>query len=169
MEAPFKARFRELSTYDMKDILHQRMFETQQHNSHEVHQLLYVWISRCNLTTPNNLTKIQLRNAGERRRNWTLRGLPQGPRLNHHLLLHHHLDHLELQGLLEQEDHSSLNHLLMIIQYRHRKNNQNKQLDQARLRQVNIRHIKLGRRLKPDISLQFHLFLKIQPWMMTLI
>lgn len=40
MEAPLKARFPDLSTYDMKDMLHQCMFETQQHNSHEVHQRL---------------------------------------------------------------------------------------------------------------------------------
>ena len=41
MEAPLKARFRDLSTFDMKDLLRQRMFETDQHKAHEAHQQLY--------------------------------------------------------------------------------------------------------------------------------
>jgi hypothetical protein len=36
MESPLKARFRDLSTFDMKDLLHQRMFETEQHQCYVI-------------------------------------------------------------------------------------------------------------------------------------
>jgi hypothetical protein len=38
MDAPLKARFKDLSTYDMKDLLLQRMFQTDHHKEHEAHQ-----------------------------------------------------------------------------------------------------------------------------------
>ncbi|GJY11882.1 hypothetical protein Tco_0381191, partial [Tanacetum coccineum] len=41
MQAPLRARFRDLSTVDMKDILQQRMFEDNTYKTHEVHNDLY--------------------------------------------------------------------------------------------------------------------------------
>jgi hypothetical protein len=38
IDAPLRARFRDLSTYDMKELLHQRMFETNHQKGHEAHQ-----------------------------------------------------------------------------------------------------------------------------------
>ncbi|GKA74250.1 hypothetical protein Tco_0780552, partial [Tanacetum coccineum] len=41
MQAPLRARFRDLSTVDMKEILQQRMFEDNTYKTHEVHNDLY--------------------------------------------------------------------------------------------------------------------------------
>nr|GEX07910.1 squalene synthase [Tanacetum cinerariifolium] len=41
MQAPLRNRFRDLSEADMKEILHQRMWETESYKSHEDHMLLY--------------------------------------------------------------------------------------------------------------------------------
>ncbi|GKB88903.1 retrovirus-related pol polyprotein from transposon TNT 1-94 [Tanacetum coccineum] len=41
MQAPLRARFRDLSTIDMKEIIQQRMFEDNSYKAHEVHNDLY--------------------------------------------------------------------------------------------------------------------------------
>ncbi|GJU96997.1 hypothetical protein Tco_1326268 [Tanacetum coccineum] len=41
MQAPLRARFRDLPTVDMKEILQQRMFEDNSYKAHEVHNDLY--------------------------------------------------------------------------------------------------------------------------------
>ncbi|GKE16002.1 hypothetical protein Tco_1423579, partial [Tanacetum coccineum] len=41
MQAPFQARFRDLPTVDMKEILQQRMFEDNSYYAHDVHNDLY--------------------------------------------------------------------------------------------------------------------------------
>ncbi|GKE20802.1 hypothetical protein Tco_1432314 [Tanacetum coccineum] len=41
MQAPLRARFRDLTTVDMKEILQQRMFEDNTYKTHEVHNDLY--------------------------------------------------------------------------------------------------------------------------------
>ncbi|GJX51568.1 hypothetical protein Tco_0278413 [Tanacetum coccineum] len=41
MQAPLRARFRDLPTIDMKEILQQRMFEDNSYKAHEVHNDLY--------------------------------------------------------------------------------------------------------------------------------
>ncbi|GKE18661.1 hypothetical protein Tco_1426238 [Tanacetum coccineum] len=41
MQAPLRARFRDLSTVDMKEIIQQRMFEDNTYKTHEVHNDLY--------------------------------------------------------------------------------------------------------------------------------
>lgn len=41
LEAPLRSRFRDLPTSDMKDILHQRMFESKQYKEHAAHTSLY--------------------------------------------------------------------------------------------------------------------------------
>ncbi|GJT63138.1 hypothetical protein Tco_1006671 [Tanacetum coccineum] len=41
MQAPLRARFRDLPTVDMKEILQQRMFEDNTYKTHEVHNDLY--------------------------------------------------------------------------------------------------------------------------------
>ncbi|GJX67525.1 hypothetical protein Tco_0303252, partial [Tanacetum coccineum] len=41
MQAPLRARFRDLSTVDMKEILQQRMFEDDSYNANNVHKDLY--------------------------------------------------------------------------------------------------------------------------------
>ncbi|GJV00370.1 hypothetical protein Tco_1329640 [Tanacetum coccineum] len=46
MQAPLRARFRDLSTVDMKEILQQRMFEDNSYKAHEVHNDLYVALQK---------------------------------------------------------------------------------------------------------------------------
>ncbi|GKF81560.1 hypothetical protein Tco_0240162, partial [Tanacetum coccineum] len=41
MQDPLRARFRDLSTVDMKEILQQRMFKDNTYKTHEVHNDLY--------------------------------------------------------------------------------------------------------------------------------
>nr|GFC86024.1 hypothetical protein [Tanacetum cinerariifolium] len=41
MQAPLRNRFRDLPEADMKEILHQRMWETKSYNSHEDHMQLF--------------------------------------------------------------------------------------------------------------------------------
>ncbi|GKG60390.1 hypothetical protein Tco_0611991, partial [Tanacetum coccineum] len=41
MQAPLRARFRDLPTIDMKEILQQRMFEDNSYQAYDVHNDLY--------------------------------------------------------------------------------------------------------------------------------
>ncbi|GKG05040.1 hypothetical protein Tco_0315427, partial [Tanacetum coccineum] len=41
MQAPLQARFRDLPTVDMKEILQQRMFKENSYQAHDVHNDLY--------------------------------------------------------------------------------------------------------------------------------
>ncbi|GJX37264.1 retrovirus-related pol polyprotein from transposon TNT 1-94 [Tanacetum coccineum] len=52
MQAPLRARFRDLPTVDMKEILQQRMFEDNTYKTHEVHNDLYEALQK---TPPGSL------------------------------------------------------------------------------------------------------------------
>lgn len=77
MEAPLKALFRELSTSDMKDILSQRMFKTNKHKSHEVHQRLYEALDKSIQLDNSELHTKEM--AEEKRMKRKRRNIPKPP------------------------------------------------------------------------------------------
>lgn len=77
MDAPLKARFRDLSTYDMKYLLHKRMFETDHHKGHEAHQQLYESLERS--MKVDNADELEKDLAEERRRKKRKQNIPKPP------------------------------------------------------------------------------------------
>lgn len=77
MDAPLKARFRDLSTFDMKDLLQQRIFQTDHHKEHEAHQQLYESLERS--MKINNEDELEKDLAEERRRKKRKQSIPKPP------------------------------------------------------------------------------------------
>lgn len=77
MDAPLKARFRDLSTYDMKDLLQQRIFETDHHKEHVAHQQLYESLERSMKIDDANELEQNL--AEERIRKKRKQSIPKPP------------------------------------------------------------------------------------------
>ena len=77
MDAPLKARFRDLSTFDMKELLHQRMFETDHHKGYEAHQQLYESLERY--MKVDNADELEKDLVEERRRKRRKQSIPKPP------------------------------------------------------------------------------------------
>nr|GEU94012.1 hypothetical protein [Tanacetum cinerariifolium] len=107
---------RDLPEADMKEILHQRMWETNSYKTHKDHMMLYEALKKSmNRDHSEELLKdiAEARKKKKKRRDSPKRHL--GLYLISHLLLHHQQVHLELQDLLELLDpHKFCHHLLHI-------------------------------------------------------
>lgn len=77
MDAPLKARFKDLSTYDMKDLLLQRMFQTDHHKEHEEHQQLYMSLERS--MKIDDADELEKELAEERKRKKRKQSIPKPP------------------------------------------------------------------------------------------
>nr|GEV91308.1 putative ribonuclease H-like domain-containing protein [Tanacetum cinerariifolium] len=95
---------RDLPKADMKEILHQRMWETNSYKTHEDHMMLYEALENfMNRVHTEELLK----------RDVIHQKCHLGLHLISYLLLHHQQVHLELQDLLELLDHRKCRHHLL--------------------------------------------------------
>ncbi|GKG44151.1 hypothetical protein Tco_0483244, partial [Tanacetum coccineum] len=89
MRAPLRARFKDLSTSDMKEILLQRMLKENYDKGYEDHKMAYEALQNLSfMMKVSNLMQTKLRILKRRRRS----RIYQKPNLGH-LLLHYRLVH----------------------------------------------------------------------------
>ncbi|GJZ50071.1 hypothetical protein Tco_0604261 [Tanacetum coccineum] len=96
MQAPLRARFRDLPTVDMKEILQQRMFEDNTNKTHEVHNDLYEALQNSVELDYSNQRLPDQEEARKQKRK--RRESPRTPPGCPHLLLLHLLVHLDLHS-----------------------------------------------------------------------
>nr|GEW96454.1 hypothetical protein [Tanacetum cinerariifolium] len=102
IQAPLWNCFRDLPEADMKEILHQQMWETNSYKAHEDHIILCEALEKSmNRDHTDELLKIWLKHAERRKRDV----IHQKHHMGLHLFLHHQQVYLELQDLLECLDH----------------------------------------------------------------
>ncbi|GKC63867.1 retrovirus-related pol polyprotein from transposon TNT 1-94 [Tanacetum coccineum] len=98
MQAPLRARFRDLPTVDIKEILQQRMFEDDSYKAHTIHNDLYEALQKSlELDCSDQRLADQEEARKKRQRDVTFQELLLGLHLHRH---HHHLlqqAHLALQ------------------------------------------------------------------------
>ncbi|GKC26952.1 hypothetical protein Tco_1034246, partial [Tanacetum coccineum] len=87
MQAPLRARFRDLPTVDMKEILQQRMLEDNSYKDHEVHIDLYEALQKSLELDYSNQRLAEQEEARKKRRK--IRDIPRTPPGFCHLLLLH--------------------------------------------------------------------------------
>ncbi|GKF90969.1 hypothetical protein Tco_0274670, partial [Tanacetum coccineum] len=68
LQAPLRARFKELSKADMKEILLQRMWETGSYKTHEYHKNLYEALEKSMDRDHSNQLQADLAKAHKKRR-----------------------------------------------------------------------------------------------------
>ncbi|GJS02670.1 hypothetical protein Tco_0319178 [Tanacetum coccineum] len=92
MQAPLRARFRDLSTVDMKEILQQRMFEDDSYKANNVHKDLYEALQKSlELDYSNQRLADQEEARKSDERDVTHQDLLQGLHHHSHLLQQAHL------------------------------------------------------------------------------
>nr|GEU94305.1 histone deacetylase 14 [Tanacetum cinerariifolium] len=107
-------RFREFPKADMKEILHQQIWETNSYKANEDHMMLYEALEKSmNHDHTDELLKDLDKARKKKKRDMTHRKRHLGLHLISHLLLHHHQVHLELQDLQELLDHNKFRHYLL--------------------------------------------------------
>nr|GEY08359.1 hypothetical protein [Tanacetum cinerariifolium] len=170
IQAPLQNRFRDLPEADIKEILHQRMWETNSYKTHEDHMMLYEALEKSiNHDHTEELLKIWMKHAKRRKRDVIHQKCHMGLHLISHLLLHHQQVHLELQDLLELLDHHKCRHHLLHLLHLHlltKKVNHMALTHQALQRQLSQLNIKLGQRLTQELGRLSHRPLKISIWIM---
>nr|GEW17419.1 reverse transcriptase domain-containing protein [Tanacetum cinerariifolium] len=113
IQAPLRNCFRDLPEADIKEILYQRMWETNSYKAHKDHMMLYEALKKsmnCDYTDELLKDLAEARKKGKRDVIHQKRHL--GLHLISHFLLHHKQVHLELQDLLELLDHHKCRHHL---------------------------------------------------------
>nr|GEY03942.1 hypothetical protein [Tanacetum cinerariifolium] len=99
---------------DIKEILHQRMWETNSYKTHEDHMMLYEALNKSmNSYDTEELLKDLAEARKRRKRDVIHQKHHLGLHLISHLLFHHQRVHLELQDLLELLDHHKCRHHLL--------------------------------------------------------
>nr|GEZ17850.1 hypothetical protein [Tanacetum cinerariifolium] len=105
MQVPLRNRFRDLREADMKEILHQRMWETDSYKSQEDHMQLYEALEKSmNRDHPEELAKDLDEARKKRKRVVSHQKRHLGLHLISHRLLPHQQVHLEPHDLLELLD-----------------------------------------------------------------
>nr|GEZ34249.1 histone deacetylase 14 [Tanacetum cinerariifolium] len=111
---------RDLPEADMKEILHQRMWETNSYKSHKDHMMLYEALEKSmNHDHTDELLKDLAEARKKKKRDVIHQKCHMGLHLINHLLLHHQQVHLELQDLLEFLDHHKCRHHLLHLLHLH--------------------------------------------------
>nr|GFA01659.1 hypothetical protein [Tanacetum cinerariifolium] len=114
IQAPLRNRFRDLPEVDMKEILHQRMWETNSYKTHKDHMMLYEALKKSmNCDHSEELLK-DLAEACKKKKK--RHDIHQKCHLGLHLishLLYHQQVHLKLQDILELMDHHKCRHHLL--------------------------------------------------------
>nr|GEY16108.1 retrovirus-related Pol polyprotein from transposon TNT 1-94 [Tanacetum cinerariifolium] len=111
MQAPLQNRFRDLPEVDMKEILHQRMWETDSYKSHEDHMQIYEALEKSmNRDHSEELAKDLAEARKRKKKSRESLKTPLGLDLISHLLLLHQQVHLELHDLLELLDPPKCRH-----------------------------------------------------------
>nr|GEZ28408.1 hypothetical protein [Tanacetum cinerariifolium] len=110
MQAPLRNRFRDLPEANMKEILHQRMWETDSNKSHKDHMQLYEALEKLMNRDNSEELKKDLSEARKKKKRVTShQKCHLGPHLINHILLHQQV-HLKLQDLLELLDPPKYHH-----------------------------------------------------------
>nr|GEW15593.1 retrovirus-related Pol polyprotein from transposon TNT 1-94 [Tanacetum cinerariifolium] len=111
MQAPLRNRFRDLPEADMKETLHQRMWETESYKTHKDHKQLFEALEKSINHDHSEELAQDLAEARKKKKRVTShlkRHL--GLHLIIHLLLLHQRDHPDLRELLELSDHLKHHH-----------------------------------------------------------
>nr|GEU72100.1 copia protein [Tanacetum cinerariifolium] len=108
MQAPLGNRFRDLPKADMKQILHQRMWETESYKSHEEHMQLFEALEKS--MNRDHSEELAQDLAEARKKKEKSRESPKTPpgSPSHHLL--YQGDHIKFRELLELLDHPKCHH-----------------------------------------------------------
>ncbi|GJW29623.1 hypothetical protein Tco_0046498 [Tanacetum coccineum] len=114
MQAPLRERFRDLPEADMKEILHNRMWESKSYQTHEDHMTLYEALEKSMARDNSDQLLSRLPEAGKRRKRD--RASPKNTTgLSHsilNLLLHHQQDPSRTQEALALSIRCGLDHIL---------------------------------------------------------
>ncbi|GJR71857.1 hypothetical protein Tco_0084222 [Tanacetum coccineum] len=92
MQAPLRERFRDLPEADMKEILHNRMWESKSDQTHEDHMTLYEALEKSMARDNSDQLLSDLAEARKKKKKET-KASPKTPHALHlilHLLIHHH-------------------------------------------------------------------------------
>nr|GEZ36014.1 hypothetical protein [Tanacetum cinerariifolium] len=110
MQAPLRNRFRDLLKADMKEILHQRMWETESYKTREDHKQLFEALEKSMNHDHSEELAQDLAEARKKKRVASHLKCHLGPHLISHTLLLHQQDHPNLRELLELSDHPKCHH-----------------------------------------------------------
>nr|GEZ74657.1 hypothetical protein [Tanacetum cinerariifolium] len=101
MQAPLRNRFKDLPEADMKEIIHQRMWETESYKSHEDHMQLFEALEKS--MNRDHSGELAQDLAETRKKKKKSRESPKTPPIHliSHILLLHQQDHQKIQELLD--------------------------------------------------------------------
>nr|GFC08275.1 hypothetical protein [Tanacetum cinerariifolium] len=105
MQAPLRNRFKDLPEADMKEILHQRMWETESYKTHKDHMQLFEALEKSmNRDHSEELAQDLAEARKKKKKSQSHLKRHLGPHLITHLLLLYQRDHPKLRELLELLD-----------------------------------------------------------------